>query len=159
MKSLTDMTLAELTAAYNEMVSEDKRIKKFRTKPDGIRRLTELGYGAPKKAQYVETAKPVAAPKRFSPIVVTLTKEKRVLPDDARAAFEVNEVLPDDAKVDPPTSGVLVAKDDRGTLVLILNENVDPEMQDAWLGQPIVRAHRRRMQKALEVTYGEQFTC
>lgn len=92
-------------------------------------------------------------------LVVRVEKAIEVLEADEIAAFEANQVLPPDCKIEPPKSGILKAFDDRNTVVLMLNENVPEEMQADWLRQPVTRAHRRRMKKAINKIYGEQFTC
>ncbi len=92
-------------------------------------------------------------------IILKIVKSVEVLPADALEAMEANKVLAPEDRVESVTSGILKAFDDQHNLVLMLNEHVPEELQKAWLGQPVTRAHRRRMQKALTKTYGDQFTC
>ncbi len=92
-------------------------------------------------------------------ITLRVVKSVEVLMADALEALEANEVLAPEDRVEPVTSGILKAFDDQNNLVLMLNERVPEKYQKAWLSQPVTRAHRRRMQKALVKTYGDQFTC
>jgi hypothetical protein len=87
---------------------------------------------------------------------VVVKKAVEVLPGDA---FEANKVLAPEDRVDPVKSGLLKALDSEGKVVLILNEHVPEEMQEDWLKQPVTRAHRRRMSKAIWKIYRDRFTC
>jgi hypothetical protein len=91
--------------------------------------------------------------------ILRVVKTAQVLESDAAIIAEFNLSVPEADRIEPERSGLLNAINAEGKVVLILNEHVPAELLDQWVKQPVMRAHRRRMKKALDLTYPGKFSC